>query len=474
MTAGLITFTNNATTTLAGSIASGATSVNLAAGNGARFPNPAAGQYFQLTFTDQATGLLNEVVSCTARSGDTLTIVRAQEGTTALSWLANDIASLYWTAGSAALMVQAAQLQIQPGNYAPDTGSVNALACTLSTVPASYAALIGAPIRVKVANTNTGAATLNVNGLGAVAIYTASGAAISSGQLVAGGICEFVYDGTHFQLISWSGLSASGVGVGSYTFSNITVGATGLVTAASSGVLTSGMVTTALGFTPARQGSYAPNPGNNIVSFGWNGGFLWCAIDSNTTAVGAVASTNWVSGNFATNSWVNTYFLPKTNPSVTGTLTASAAVNSSGTIYAAGAINAGGTIAGATVQANAGNVTAYNGRLRASYGAWGTGDGNCATILNDFVVNSSQAIFPNGFRFIWGAVSATINAGPQLWNFPVAFPSAAAGIIGSIGAFSPPPTASCGFQVQSNSQFYTNVAASTGGSLGLWYLAWGW
>ena len=433
MTAGLNLFANNATTTLAGAISSGATSVNLAAGTGAKFPNPAAGQYFQLTLVDQATGLLNEVVSCTARSGDTLTIVRAQEGTSALSWLAGDLVSLYWTAGSASSLVQSAQLQIQPGNYAADTGSVNALAVTLSQPPASLAAIIGAPIRVKIANTNTGVATLNVNNLGATAIWTSAGAAISAGQLVAGGVAEFVYDGTNFQLISWSGLSSSGVGVGSYTFSNITVGATGLVTAASNGVLTSGMVTTALGFTPTRQGSYAGGTGNTI-SFGWSSPFVTCAIDNNPNAVGALASTTWVGANFATNSWVSTYYLPITNPSVNGTLTASAAVNSSGTMYAATGISSGGPItAGGSVNAT-GNVIANGGRLRAAYGALGSGDPNAAALLLDFYStfgNPGWTRLPNGMILQWGQVSSGLGS---FVAFPVTFPSYAASVVVCEGA----------------------------------------
>jgi hypothetical protein len=99
-----ILFANNASTTLAGAITASATSCTLAAGTGAEFPNPAAGQYFLLTFVDAATQLTNEIVQVTARSGDVCTIVRAQEGTTAETWQAGDIAANLWTAGSAAAL----------------------------------------------------------------------------------------------------------------------------------------------------------------------------------------------------------------------------------------------------------------------------------------------------------------------------------------------------------------------------------
>ena len=106
----LFTFANNASSTLAAPISNTALSVSLAAGTGALFPNPSAGQQFALTFNDAATGLLTEVVYCTARSGDTLTIVRAQEGTVAQNWLAGDLAANLVTEGTMAAMQQTSAL----------------------------------------------------------------------------------------------------------------------------------------------------------------------------------------------------------------------------------------------------------------------------------------------------------------------------------------------------------------------------
>ena len=99
-------FANNANSTLAGAITNVATTANLASGTGVLFPNPGASQYFLLTLVDAATGLLNEIVQVTAISGDVITMVRAQEGTVAKSWLAGDLALNLWTAGSAAAMLQ--------------------------------------------------------------------------------------------------------------------------------------------------------------------------------------------------------------------------------------------------------------------------------------------------------------------------------------------------------------------------------
>lgn len=101
---------NNASSTLAAPISNSATTVSLAVGTGALFPNPSAGQQFPLTFNDAATGLLTEIVYCTSRTGDTLTIVRAQEGTTAQAWLAGDLAANLITAGLLAAYQQSAAL----------------------------------------------------------------------------------------------------------------------------------------------------------------------------------------------------------------------------------------------------------------------------------------------------------------------------------------------------------------------------
>lgn len=106
----LFVFANDASSTLAAPISNSATSISLASGGGSLFPNPSAGQQFELTFNDAATGLLTEIVYCTARSGDILTVVRAQEGTIAQSWLAGDLAANLVTAGQMAAMEQTASL----------------------------------------------------------------------------------------------------------------------------------------------------------------------------------------------------------------------------------------------------------------------------------------------------------------------------------------------------------------------------
>src|ERR1019366_508289 len=86
----VLQFANNAQTTLAGPITNTATSLNVSAGTGVLFPTPGAGYGFKLTLVSAATPTINEIMLVTSVSGDTFTVTRAQESTTALNWLAGD------------------------------------------------------------------------------------------------------------------------------------------------------------------------------------------------------------------------------------------------------------------------------------------------------------------------------------------------------------------------------------------------
>lgn len=115
-------------------------------------------------------------------------------------------------------------VQQQSTNYAPDTGTTNALAITLSPAPTALTA--GLTIRVKAANLNTAASTINVNGLGAVAIVNQGGTSLAYGQIPVGGVFEAIYDGTHFELVG-----------GAQAYSAINLTASTVLTSADFGVL---------------------------------------------------------------------------------------------------------------------------------------------------------------------------------------------------------------------------------------------
>lgn len=102
-------FTNSATTTLVGLPTDATTAlVVLSAGN---FPVLGAGEFFYLTLFKGAVGaeVDVEIVKVTETSGTTFTVVRAQEGTTAIDYSAlggTVNAALRWTAAGAMGMVQ--------------------------------------------------------------------------------------------------------------------------------------------------------------------------------------------------------------------------------------------------------------------------------------------------------------------------------------------------------------------------------
>lgn len=120
---------NNANSTLASAISNVSLTAILSPGSGVLFPTLAAGQYFLVTFVDAATGTLREIVKVTAISGDTITIIRAQEGTAALAWSAGDLAVNMLTAGTIATFLQTANnlLEIKNAGSAAVTSTLGNL-----------------------------------------------------------------------------------------------------------------------------------------------------------------------------------------------------------------------------------------------------------------------------------------------------------------------------------------------------------
>lgn len=90
---------NNAYSTLAATITSSDTTLNVAVGTGVRFPAivSGSGDFFLLTLLDTSNNI--EVVKVTATSTDTFTVVRGQDGTTARGYAATSRAELRPTQG---------------------------------------------------------------------------------------------------------------------------------------------------------------------------------------------------------------------------------------------------------------------------------------------------------------------------------------------------------------------------------------
>ena len=118
--------TNNAFGTLNAGINSSATTIVLTAGQGARFPSLSAGDYFYATLIDTSNNL--EIVKVTARSTDTMTVVRGQDNTTARAYSTNDRFELRPTA---ALFNEKADAADVVATYLPLAGGT--LSGTLAT-----------------------------------------------------------------------------------------------------------------------------------------------------------------------------------------------------------------------------------------------------------------------------------------------------------------------------------------------------
>lgn len=95
----------------------------------------------------------------------------------------------------------AAAGQVQDGSliYGGTSGGT-ANAQTLSLTPAITAYVAGQTFQFIPGNANTGATTININGVGAVAITKYGTAALAGGELTPGVVTTLKYDGTEFQL----------------------------------------------------------------------------------------------------------------------------------------------------------------------------------------------------------------------------------------------------------------------------------
>jgi hypothetical protein len=118
-----IQFANNAATTLFSSVLMSDTQIIVSPGGGALFPVAGGSSYFMVTVVDTITGLL-EIMKVTNRSGDTFTVVRAQEGTTARAFPSGSPVELRLTAQS---ILDAIDVKIPRGIITMWSGAVDAV-----------------------------------------------------------------------------------------------------------------------------------------------------------------------------------------------------------------------------------------------------------------------------------------------------------------------------------------------------------
>lgn len=137
----------------------------------------------------------------------------------------------------------------QPG-YGTTAGSANTYTLTLSPALAAYAAGVCVSVKINVAN--TGASTINVNGLGAKAILDSKGAALIANKLRLDVVYTLRYNGTSFILQGEGG--DYGTAVASEVLATKTIGT-------DAGIVTGTMVNRS-GSSPTATSTGAPGGGN--------------------------------------------------------------------------------------------------------------------------------------------------------------------------------------------------------------------
>ncbi len=104
-----------------------------------------------------------------------------------------------------ALVIAALNDLLTYSNYLKDT-SPTANTITVATAAGlAFAYTEGIALKIKVANTSTSTTVnINVNALGNKLVKNPDGTSPASGKLASGGIYEFTFDGTNFQLLAGS------------------------------------------------------------------------------------------------------------------------------------------------------------------------------------------------------------------------------------------------------------------------------
>jgi hypothetical protein len=118
-------------------------------------------------------------------------------------WILVDESPITWSPmNAAALSVN----EVSAPVFAADAGANDTYTATLSPAPTAY--VTGVHYRFKANTANTGACTINFNGLGAKTIKKAAGGIttdLSDNDIRAGQWVDLVYDGTNMQMQSASG-----------------------------------------------------------------------------------------------------------------------------------------------------------------------------------------------------------------------------------------------------------------------------
>tara|TARA_R110000868_G_scaffold234542_1_gene488243 strand:- start:580 stop:2007 length:1428 start_codon:yes stop_codon:yes gene_type:complete len=196
---------------VSGTYSSAATAITLQTGEGAKLPQPSTDGAFNLVwwnytdYPDPSADPNKEIVRCTARTSDALTVTRPVVGNNYNNEDTTNAATAKNTAAKTYMMMLAFTKKdyedlIRSEVYIADTAANDTY--LVAPTPAYTAYVTGMRLNVKVVTANTGAATLNANSLGAKSIVKDVSTALDTGDILAGQIITVQYDGTNFVITS--------------------------------------------------------------------------------------------------------------------------------------------------------------------------------------------------------------------------------------------------------------------------------
>ncbi len=296
----ILGFGNNVVSSLASDITASQTTFSVLPGDGPLFAalltsdfsnkSTTLKNYAKITLTDSGETAF-EVCHLTAVNGDTLTVIRGQEGTTAKGWALKDVVANFATRGSENSFPQIAH--IQSGFYTSGTagGTANALTLELPTtffLNGSADWVLKTPIVVYPSQNNTGAATLQLTMggrvLGTFKLYKGNKAELVANDILkdVALVCLLDNTKTFFNVANPGAIYA---GLGTAAFANLvtsktdtTAGRVPIVGWMSlGGYGTDNMIAGADALKPLRNGFYGvqtePTYGNAaLISFGYDSG----------------------------------------------------------------------------------------------------------------------------------------------------------------------------------------------------------
>jgi len=352
--AGLNLFTNNASTALASGITAIATSLTVTSATGGLFPNPTAGQYFYCTLSNTS-GTVIEIVKVTARTTDTFTIVRGQDGTSASAFSTGDKVELRLTAADLQNFPQldstntfaSAQTFSSAPILTPLTGLLygNSSSAVTAATAAQVVSVIGSTAVTNATNAVNVTGTVGVAN-GGTGLTTATAYSLLAGGTTSTGAFQSLASvGTTGQVLTSNGASAlptwqnsasGSTGVTNYTFTSSTANFT-LTSSSNQVVRAIGDTTTAVApsFTMPAMNSgmtagyerfvfqnFSPYTAIALKDSGGTIRQFTSGNDALTIKDISTASGFWYTNNFAVNGQVNS-----------STSTSSVLVNSGYTIY---------------------------------------------------------------------------------------------------------------------------------------------